>query len=151
MQARTPTLSESGYRGWPYIHTDYRRDQVAIVWWAKTPTGRQSTYLHWATIARSSIDPDVMLKDQHGFLCNVAVPTAHGFKTAEEIVQYAATKFPPPKLRAGYEWQGPFFYTEFDRTSVAWPEGQHGQVIVRHKRPARSENAGVPIRYLVSA
>ena len=150
MQARTKTLEESGYRGWPYIHRDFRRAQVVVVWWAKTPTGRQSTYLYWANISRSSIDQDVMLKDTHGHLCNVAVPTAHGFKSGEEILQYAAKKFPPPKLRSGYEWQGPFFYTEFDRNSVARPEGQDGQVIVRHKRPARSENEGIPMRYLVA-
>ena len=145
------TLEESGYHGCPYLHRDSRTNPVVLVWWAKTPTGRQSRFLHWVGIARTRIHPDVMKKDAHGHLCNVAVPTAHCSRTAGEIVQHAKTAFPPPKLARGYEWQGPFFRLESDRSSVAPDEGQQGPIIVMHRSPKKSENEGIPLGYVVDA
>lgn len=138
------TLEESGYKGWPTICSDYRTHPVTVVWWAKTPTGRQSRFLHWAFIHRTR-SGNVLKKDAHGHLCNVQVPSQHFGKTAEEILAYAAERFPPPKLKRGYQWKGPFFYTDFDRNSVTPSEGQHGQVIVLKKAPKKSE--GIPLSY----
>lgn len=145
------TLDESGYSGRPYLHSDFRTNPVTLVWWAKSPTGRQSRFLHWVSIARTRIHSEIMKRDSQGSLCNVAVPTRNCFKTADEIALQACVDFPPPKLRSGYEWQGPFFNTEYDRNSIAPDEGQQGPILVMHRNPAPSENEGVRLRYVDQA
>lgn len=144
------TLAESGYQGWPYIHTDLHRNPVMVVWWAKTPTGRQSKYFHAAWAYRNRIHPDVMKKDSHDHLCNVAVPSTHLQKTSDEIMEYLAKESPPDKLPRGYEWQGPFFRHDSDRISGTPKEGQQGPIIVMHRIPKRSENEGASLVYQVN-
>lgn len=135
-------LNDSGYKGRPYIHQDLQNSPVTVVWWAKSPTGRQSRYLHWVQCNR--LRKTGKTKCQDGFYYPVYVPTSHYGASAEELCAYAAAKYPPPKLRRGYEWQGPFLYSSFDEPP---PEGKNWGQIIAMVEPDRSD--GILMKYAV--
>lgn len=106
------TLEQSGYKGWPYLHTNHDCSPVMFVWWAKSPTGRQSSKLHYCYFNRLR-SSGKLKKHSDGHLYPVYVPTRHYGLNADELTAIAATMFPAPKLRKGYAWEGPFLYMSF--------------------------------------
>lgn len=92
------TLKESGYRGWPYVYTDLNREPVVLVWWASSPTGRQSKYFHAVHFYRKGQDNKSVYYTQYRN------------KTPEELAEIAKEKHPLPKLKKGYTWHGPYLY-----------------------------------------
>lgn len=107
------TLADSGYKGWPYIHTNLHQYPVTFMWWAKTPTGRQSK--HWHAETRYRAMPATRLgRTKDGLLTNVALPSRFYRQTTQEIrdnlIEQQASLL--PRLPAGYEWQGPFVYSD---------------------------------------
>lgn len=138
------TLEASGYKGWPYIHTEPRTSTVVLVWWAKSPSGRQSKYLHYATFNRLRYSGKSK-RHESGFLYPVDVPTKFYGLEPEEFKAIAMAKYPPPKLRAGYEWQGPFLYTSFSEAPRPGYEWGH---YVAMEVPSHDE--GIPLGYGVT-
>ncbi len=137
------TLKESAYKGWPYLHRDLQLSPVTVVWWAKSPTGRQSRYLHWVHLDRLRRTGKTQ-RQENGFFYPVYVPTKHYGASAEELCAYVAAKYPPPKLRRGYEWQGPFLYSSFNEPP---PEGNHWGQIIAMEEPKESD--GILMKYVV--
>lgn len=137
------TLKDSGYKGWPYLHRDLQLSPVTVVWWAKTPTGRQSCYLHSVYLDRLRRTGKTQ-RMENGFHYPVYVPTKHYAATPEEMLAYVAAKHPPPKLRRGYEWQGPFLYTSFEKPPS---EGNNWGQIIAMVEP--KESSGILMKYVV--
>ena len=66
----------SGYERHPYIHTDLMRAPITFLWWASTPSGRQSKYFHAETFYRLSSSCKLG-RDSHGHLVTIYVPSQH--------------------------------------------------------------------------
>lgn len=135
------TLKESGYKGWPYLHTIHDCSPVVIVWWARSPSGRQSSKLHYAYFNRLR-STGKLKRHTTGHLYPVYVPTRHYGLEADELMAIAIAKFPPPKLRKGYRWQGPFLYMSFEPPPVS---GFQWNRIVAYAEPKESD--GIPLGY----
>lgn len=138
------TLSASGYRKRPYIHTEQNRSPVTFVWWATSPSGRKSKFLHHATFYRLRSSGKLKRHDT-GFLYPVFVPTRHYGLTVDELAILAQQMFPPPKLRAGYTWHGPFLYQSFSPAPQAGFNWNH---FVAMEAPKESD--GIPLTYGVT-
>lgn len=138
------TLKDSGYRGWPYIHSDYDRSAITLVWWARTPTGRQSHYLHHATFYRLK-SSGKLKRHESGFFYPVYVPSRHYGLEVDELKAIATAKFPPPKLRRGYEWMGPFLYASFNE--APGPGCEWGRFVAME---APKESDGIPLGYVAT-
>lgn len=133
------TLSESDYKGWPYIH---QSGDVCFVWYEKNPvTGRQCSGLHWQSFNRTRRSGKLG-KRAVGDLVPVEVPSRYFDASIPDLLK--ATD-PLPKLRKGREWVGPFLYM----TPRGIPEfGDHGTHILARQAPTVS--AGIPLGYRVS-
>lgn len=134
------TLSESGYKGWPYIH---RSGDVCFVWYEKNPsTGRQCSGFHWQSFNRTRSSGKLAKRD-FGDLVPVEVPSRYFGASVTELL---AEVDPLPKLRKGREWVGPFLYMAPRAVPVF---GDHGTHILARRVPATS--AGISIGYQASA
>lgn len=142
--ADVPHLHDSGYKGNPYHHVDFQLAPLMFIWWAKTPTGRQSKY--WKTWQFNRLRSAGTLTKHQGYLVPVYVPDTHYRRTTREIYDWLRQRGPInccPKLPKGYEWQGPFLYHE---TIAPTAEGGWGPAMFMFRAPAQS--AGTPIRYV---
>lgn len=138
------TLEQSGYKGWPYLHANLDCSPVVFVWWARSPTGRQSSKLHYAYFNRLRTTGKLK-KHSDGHLYPVYVPTRHYGLNAEEMMAIAATIFPAPRLRKGYTWEGPFLYMSFQ---PAPSFGFFWNRFIAAEEPKTSD--GIPLLYHVT-
>lgn len=146
LDAPVPTLKESGYEGFQYMHTDLKRAPVTFMWWAKTPSGRQSKFVKTWTFYR--LDRASNLAKHNGALWEVAVPSQHYRRTTPQIYEWLRKRghfATCPRLPKGYEWQGPFLYSDLPAPTQ---EGEWGPMLFRFTPPATS--AGYPIRYVAT-
>jgi hypothetical protein len=138
---RSPLVSakDSGYTRHPYIHTDLHRAPITFLWWASTPSGRESKFFHAETFyrLRSSCK---LGRDQGGNLIPVYVPSEHYNKSDLELRNRLIERGPylRKKLPSGYVWHGPFLW------SVLRPP-QHEGAGFAFREPDHSE--GIPMRY----
>lgn len=142
-----PTLDDSGYVGNPYHHVEFHMSPVMFMWWAKTPTGRQSKF--WKTHCFQRLEYTTKMVKHQGRLLPVLVPTQHYGRTAADLYKWLCERGTAnccPKLPRGYTWQGPFLYIELDEPKK---EGPCRGYWFAFKAPA--ESAGIPIRYEVGS
>ena len=133
-------LRDSGYRGWPYIHTDFALSAVTFYWWAKTPTGRQS--IHWQAYTFYRLRSTGKLRrGDDGYLHSVVLPSRHYGQSTEELADQARQMEGAilPRLGRRYAWQGPFLYV--DPGSVPTVETN----TFRFREPATSD--GIQLGY----
>lgn len=142
-----PHLSDSDYVGRPFHHVEYHLAPVMFMWWAKTPSGRQSKF--WKTHCFHRLGYTTKMVERHGRLLPVLVPTQHYGRSTAELYQWLCDRGTVnccPQLPRGYAWQGPFLYTELDEPKQEGPCGRYWFAI---KEPATS--AGIPISYVVDS
>lgn len=136
------SAAASGYERHPYIHTDLKRAPITFVWWASTPSGRQSKFFHAETFYRLS-SSGKLGRDSHGHLVTVYVPSQHYRSSDLELrnllIERGAASL--ERLPAGYVWHGPFLW------SVSRPP-QVEKDGFRFSVPLVSE--GVPLGYAMT-
>jgi hypothetical protein len=132
----------SGYERHPYIHTDLMRAPITFLWWALTPSGRQSKYFHTETFYRLSSSCKLG-RDSDGHLVTIYVPSQHYRSSDLELrnlmIERGAASL--ERLPAGYVWHGPFLW------SVLRPP-QEEKDGFRLREPAVSE--GIPLGYAMT-
>lgn len=145
MQQRVVGLKESGYKFWPYIHTDLWRAPVTFFWWATTPSGRQSR-VHWHshTFYRLMSSGKLRRTASGGDLATVYLPSAHyrisTMDLRNQLLERQSALL--PSLPRGYEWQGPFLYSECSAPQIESDS-------FSFREPQRNE--GIPMVYTVPA
>jgi len=139
MHQRVVGLKETGYKYWPYIHTDLWRAPVTFFWWATTPTGRQSR-AHWHAYTFYRCMSSGKLRKTASGLSTVYLPSQY-YRTStpdlrNQLIQRQDGLL--PALPRGYAWRGPFLYSE-----CAPPQDECDTF--SFKAPLRSE--GIPMTY----
>ena len=138
------TLSESGYKGWPYIH-DSRG--VCFVWHGRSRVTLKPTKdLAWTSFSWTR-DTGMLGRSDTGSLVPVHVPSAHYDKTLEQMFEEAKVSPLLYRLRCYKEWIGPFLYMQ---PSKRMEIGQQGYPLVLHVT-APATSAGIPLRYDMSS
>lgn len=137
------SAAASGYERHPYIHTDLMRSPITFLWWASTPTGRQSKFFHTETFYRLR-SSGKLGRDSHGHLVTVYVPSQYYRSSDLELRNFLIERGAAAlqRLPAGYTWHGPFLW------SVLRPP-QIEKDGFRFREPAVSE--GIPICYAVTS
>ncbi len=142
-----PTLADSGYRGGIYHHVDLAKAPVMFMWWAKTPTGRQSKF--WKTQVFERLRSCGKLTKHAGELVPVLIPSQHYGRSAAELYKWLRERGPTsccPQLPRGYVWQGPFVYIDLEAPTKEGPTGPNWFAF---KAPATS--AGIPLGYVLDS
>lgn len=117
--AQVPTLFESGYSRKPSIPTDLRNAPVTFFWWAKSPTGRESTHWYFFEFERLSFCGKLKVgNDQR--LHQVYVPTNNYKRSTLELFENVRQRRHAllPHLPKGYAWQGPFLLRDIEPPRV---------------------------------
>jgi hypothetical protein len=141
-QATVPTLKESGFSKQPYVHTNLNNHPVTFFWWAKTPTGRESIYWQAFTFFRTKTCGKLK-RSASGWLNQIQVPSRHFDTSTMELYEEAKRRSYAllPAVPKGYEWQGPFLYSEIK------PPTQEDDMFA-FKEPEKCD--GTPLVYLAT-
>ncbi len=142
-----PWLYDTEYKG-ARVYTDPDKAPVVFLWWAKTPTGRQSKYTVTRCFERLQFTTKTV-DIGGGFIRPVLVPTEHYGRTTAEIYKWLCERGARnccPSLPRGYSWQGPFLCSETDAPTEEGPKGRYWFAF---KAPAKS--AGIAVRYVVDS
>jgi hypothetical protein len=133
----------SGYKRNPSIHTDLMRAPITFLWWASTPTGRQSKYFHAETFYRLS-SSGKLGRDSHGDLVTIYVPSQHYRRTDLELRNFLIERGAAAlqRLPKGYAWHGPYLWSVLRPPQVE-KDG------FRFRPPAVSD--GLPLSYEMSS
>jgi len=136
---REPLVSAkgSGFTRHPYIHTDLHRAPITFLWWASTPTGRESKFFHTQTFYRLR-SSGKLGRDDQGNLVPVFVPTEYYGRSDLELRDLLVERGPfnRRKLPSGYNWHGPYLW------SVLRPP-QRPQAGFAFKAPEQSEGIAI--------
>jgi len=118
---RVPLLPETGYRGMPTLRVNQALAPVTFVWWASSPSGRQSKYLQTWSAERLRRCGSV---DHSGIRTSLYVPTPLYATPLDEIFARLRSRGSIQFCRhlpQGYRWQGPALVNDVQPPSAEGP------------------------------
>lgn len=106
------TLAGSGYRGKLNLKLNSQTAPVTFVWWAATPTGRDSVHTQTFTFERMSCTSHARIGED-GVAHAVYVPTFYWGKSIQELYEIAKARSHAllKNLPRGYVWYGPYLHS----------------------------------------
>ena len=153
--SRVLTLADSGYRGKLNLKLNSRTAPVTFVWWAATPTGRDSVHTQTFTFERMSCTSHTQIGES-GVAHAVYIPTPYWGKSIQELHEIAKARSHAllKNLPPGYVWYGPYLHSEikpdssgnarvemFDRNAKAVLAAQLARQALLHLRSGQLARA----------